>query len=114
MSALDIDDERWPIVVGVDGCEASDLAVRWAAETAAARDRRLRIVHAVDLAAAASVLEPYELLVPPVREAMREHGVDCLAAAKRLAQSVDAGLRVDTESVDGRHECSSSSLPPRT
>ncbi|MBF6161708.1 universal stress protein [Nocardia cyriacigeorgica] len=101
MPTRDFDDERWPIVVGVDGSGAGDLAVRWAAETAAARDRRLRIVHAVDLAAATAVLEPYDLIVSPVREAMREHSVDCLAAAQRLAESVDSGLRIDTASVDG-------------
>ncbi|NEW37683.1 universal stress protein [Nocardia cyriacigeorgica] len=101
MCAQNLDDEQWPIVVGVDGSEASDLAVRWAAETASARGRRLRLVHAADLAAARMVLEPYDLLAPSVTESMKDHSADCSAAARRLALAVDAGLRIDTETADG-------------
>src|SRR5690606_37339478 len=89
-----------PIVVGVDGT-AGDLAVRWAAETAARRRRRLLLVHAVNVAAAGAVFGPYELFVPPVTTAMRDTGAELLARARELAASVAEGIDIDTESADG-------------
>src|SRR5690606_8497787 len=89
-----------PIVVGVDGT-AGDLAVRWAAETAARRKRRLLLVHAVNVAAAAAVFGPYDLFVPPVTTAMRDTGAELLARARELAVSVAPEVEVETESVDG-------------
>ncbi|MFC9964511.1 universal stress protein [Nocardia ignorata] len=90
-----------PVVVGIDGSEVGAPAVRWAAETAAARNRRLRIVHAVDLTAAHILLDPYELPMASVTEAMRDFSADCLAAARRLAQAVDPALVIETATVDG-------------
>ncbi|WP_280502181.1 universal stress protein [Nocardia farcinica] len=89
-----------PIVVGVDGT-AGDLAVRWAAETAARRKRRLLLVHAVNVAAAAAVFGPYAQFVPPVTTAMRDTGAELLARARELAVSVAPEVEVETESVDG-------------
>ncbi|WP_327117483.1 universal stress protein [Nocardia sp. NBC_01730] len=85
------------VVVGVDGSEASDLAVRWAAETAAQRGRRLHIVHGLDLAVARAVLGVYDLMVPAVIDTIRRQGADHVATARRLAYDVDQGLTVETE-----------------
>lgn len=85
------------IVVGVDGSEGSDLAVRWAAETASQHNRRLRIVHGLDLASSAELLGIYEVLAPPVIDTLRQRGVDLVATARRLAHQVDPTLVVETE-----------------
>ncbi|WP_227999562.1 universal stress protein [Nocardia australiensis] len=53
------------MVVGVDGFEAADPAVRWAAETTSRRGRRLRIVYGLDLAAAGAVNGLYEVIKAP-------------------------------------------------
>ncbi|MGY1948220.1 universal stress protein [Nocardia asiatica] len=85
------------VVVGIDGSEASDLAVCWAAETAAQRGRRLLIVHGLDLAASQAIFGMYDLVVPAVAQRLREEGADRLARAARSARRVDPELRVDTE-----------------
>ncbi|MEV2226091.1 universal stress protein [Nocardia vinacea] len=85
------------IVVGTDSSEAADLAVRWAAETASQRGRRLRIVHGLDAAAAGAAYGIYEVIVPPVIDAIRREGADMLRTARRLAHQVDPGLTVETE-----------------
>ncbi|WP_040786488.1 universal stress protein [Nocardia pneumoniae] len=86
-----------PVVVGVDGSENSDLAVYWAAETAARRGRTLRIVHGLDLAAAQAIFGMYDLMVPAVAQTLREEGADRLATAARLARRIAPELRVETE-----------------
>lgn len=86
-----------PVVIGVDGSESSDLAVYWAAETAARRRRTLRIVHGLDLAAAQAVFGMYDLMVPAVAQTLREEGAAQLASAARLARRIDPELRVETE-----------------
>ncbi|TQM32522.1 universal stress protein [Nocardia bhagyanarayanae] len=86
-----------PIVVGVDGSDASDLAVSWAAETAIRRGRALRLVHGLNLAAAQAVVGMYDLMVPAVAATLREDGAAMLATAARLAHRIDADLRVETE-----------------
>ncbi|MEV6430423.1 universal stress protein [Nocardia sp. NPDC051463] len=85
------------VVVGIDGSEAADLAVRWAAETASQRHRRLRIVRALDLTAAAAVFGAYDVIEPPVLDAIRRLGADQVFAARRLALEVDPDLDVETE-----------------
>ncbi|MET7772746.1 universal stress protein [Nocardia sp. NPDC005366] len=98
---VDVDDPHQlasaPVVVGVDGTEAADPAVRWAAETAARRGRRLRLVHGLDLVAAEAVLGTYDLLVPSITEHLRIHGAEYLAAARKLAHEVDPDLPVELE-----------------
>ncbi|UAK31242.1 universal stress protein [Nocardia asteroides] len=86
-----------PVVVGIDGSEASDLAVCWAAETAARRGRGLLIVHGLDLAASQAIFGMYDLMIPAVAQRLREEGAARLACSARLARRVDPGLRVDTE-----------------
>ncbi|MFI9415390.1 universal stress protein [Nocardia gamkensis] len=85
------------VVVGIDGSEASDLAVCWAAETAARRARRLLIVHGLDVASTQAVFGMYDLMIPAVAQRLREEGAARLACSARLARRVDPGLRVDTE-----------------
>lgn len=90
-----------PVVVGVDDSAASDLAVRWAAEVARARRRRLHLVHALDLAATHAVFAPYERLMPSVTTELCDQGVEYLAAAKQLAVETAPGVLVETELVEG-------------
>lgn len=85
------------IVVGIDGSEAADLAVRWAAETASQRGRSLRIVHGLDLAAAGAVYGIYDVIEPPVIDAIRRAGADLVRTARQLAHQVDPTLIVETE-----------------
>ncbi|MEU7143930.1 universal stress protein [Nocardia sp. NPDC046473] len=85
------------VVVGVDGSEAADLAVRWAAETASQHNRRLHIVHGLDLAASAELLGIYEIMAPAVTDTLRQRGVDLVTTARRLAHQVDPSLVVETE-----------------
>lgn len=85
------------VVVGIDGTAASDLAVRWAAEVAARRGRRLRIVHGLGLDPHATAFGIYELLWPTVTDMMRQEGADKVAAAQRLAHRLHPGLTVEIE-----------------
>ncbi|WP_109522664.1 MULTISPECIES: universal stress protein [Nocardia] len=89
------------VVVGIDGSPSSDLAVRWAAEIASRRRRRLRIVHALNLAATQAVLGMYDLMVPSVTETLREQARSRVATAHRLAREIDTELDVATEVRDG-------------
>ncbi|MEV0355784.1 universal stress protein [Nocardia sp. NPDC050697] len=85
-----------PIVAGVDGSAGSDRAVRWAAATAAARGRTLRLVHAVDL-------EPVRALsgAAPLVGALRIRAGDVLLAAATLARRTAPAVRVRTELAEG-------------
>ncbi|MEV6426380.1 universal stress protein [Nocardia sp. NPDC051463] len=85
------------VVVGTDGSGTADLAVRWAAATAAQRGRRLHIVHALDLAATRSLLGAYDVMVPTVGDRMRARGEQVLASAQRLASDIDLNLQITTE-----------------
>ncbi|WP_327098108.1 universal stress protein [Nocardia vinacea] len=49
------------VVVGIDGTEAADPAVRWAADTAARRGRGLLITHGLDLSAMPSAVHGHGL-----------------------------------------------------
>ncbi|MFI5719520.1 universal stress protein [Nocardia sp. NPDC051750] len=85
------------VMVGTDGSAASHRAVRWAAETAAQRGRTLRIVHGLDLTAAAAALGSYDVLAPGVIDNIRRCGAEHLASAAHLARAVAPGLRIRTE-----------------
>ncbi|MFQ6399158.1 universal stress protein [Nocardia sp. KC 131] len=85
------------IVVGTDGSANSDIAVRWAAKTAATKGRRLRIVHGLDLAAMRVVVGSYDVVEPSVIAKMHAHGVQILAAAMRSARAIAPKLTVTTE-----------------
>ena len=86
-----------PVVVGVDGSEAADAAVTWAAETAAQRGRELRIVHGLDLAEMRRIFEPYDVLEPSVLDTLRARGGDLVTRCAQRALDTAPGLRVRTE-----------------
>lgn len=86
-----------PVVVGVDGSEAADAPVVWAAVTAADRGRDLRIVHGIDLKALRRIFEPYDALEPPVLDALRVRGHELVNRCAQRARDAAPGLRVDTE-----------------
>ncbi|WP_285692532.1 universal stress protein [Actinomadura sp. NBRC 104412] len=84
-----------PIVVGADASAGADRAVLWAAEEAAARGRRLHIVHSIDKSL-------YELpLFAPRRAAdtVAAAGEEILDAARRRACAHRPGIEVSTELV---------------
>ncbi|WP_406230368.1 universal stress protein [Nocardia sp. NBC_01009] len=89
-----------PVVVGVDGSDGSDLAVRWAAELAAQRGRRLLIVHGLDLVATQSLLGGYHVIPTSVVETVRTRGTKIVAAARRLAHEIAPGVDIATELSD--------------
>lgn len=84
------------VVVGVDGSSASDLAVRWAAEVAAQRGRRLLLAHGMNLAPARSMLVAYQPMVPEAIDTLRAHGEAVLTDARRIVREVDPNLPVET------------------
>ncbi|MGW6621946.1 universal stress protein [Nocardia sp. NPDC055002] len=84
------------VVVGTDGSETADVAVRWAAQTAADRGRRLLIVHGLDLAHTAAV-NPYAIVTPSVIDEIRTRGAEVLEAAQRVARDIAPGLVIGTE-----------------
>ncbi|KIA62504.1 universal stress protein [Nocardia vulneris] len=86
-----------PVVVGVDGSAAADHAVCWAATTAAARSRRLRLVNGLDIAAKRGVLGSYDLMIPAVLDSIRRQGGERVAAARALALRLEPSLVVETE-----------------
>ncbi|MEV5837619.1 universal stress protein [Nocardia sp. NPDC052112] len=88
------------VVVGVDGSDGSDLAVRWAAEVAAQRSRRLLIVHGLDLLATQSLLGGYHVVPTAVVETIRARGLETVTAARGLAHDVAPEVEIETEVSD--------------
>jgi nucleotide-binding universal stress UspA family protein len=85
------------VVVGADGSPPALAAVRWAADDAVRRDRRLRIVH---------VTEPWvfdqPFTTPPgFQESLSEHSRAVLAEATRTAHERVPGLQVETAALTG-------------
>ncbi|MEU7766616.1 universal stress protein [Nocardia sp. NPDC049190] len=89
-----------PVVVGVDGSEGSDLAVRWTAEVAAQRGRSLRIVHGLDIAALQSVLGFYDVMDTSAIEIAHHRGTEIVDDSARLARDVVSELDIATEVSD--------------
>ncbi|WP_280260659.1 universal stress protein [Nocardia abscessus] len=86
-----------PVVVGADGSEGSELAVRWAAETAARRGRTLLIAHGLDIAGMRSMTGSHLATPPSIIEALRARGMGIAAGAHRLAGEVAPNLEISTE-----------------
>lgn len=86
-----------PVVVGYDGSEPSELAVRWAAGYAAATNRKLKVIHAWVWPVFTKNLGPVKGVsgsgLRHAAEATLEEGLD-------LARSVSAGLDAGPE-IDG-------------
>ena len=75
-----------PVVVGVDGTEASDAAVRWAATAAARRQRELVIAHGMDLDTDGFAVRS--------REQTTAIGESIVNEATRLAEQTDPTLAI--------------------
>ncbi|MGN2637973.1 universal stress protein [Nocardia takedensis] len=86
-----------PIVVGVDGTTTCENAIRWAADTAAHRGRRLHLVHGLGLTSMRSVLGSYDVMEPAVTESLRTRGERMLAAAVHTAREVAPEVTIATE-----------------
>jgi nucleotide-binding universal stress UspA family protein len=78
------------VVVGVDGSHDGLRAVEYAAHEAVARGQRLLLVHAYDLAPAATPALPWYGM-----DARRRFGVHAIEAAHRRALAVAPGQAVD-------------------
>ncbi|RDI68257.1 universal stress protein [Nocardia pseudobrasiliensis] len=85
------------VVVGVDGSEASDKALDWAAGLAARRGRELRIVHGLDLEGMRQVYGRYDVWVPPVEDRLRAQGAALVARCAQRVREARPQLRVETE-----------------
>lgn len=92
--------EQGSVVVGVNGSRGSDLAVRWAAETAAQRRRPLRIVHGLDLLTLSSSVESHDVITPAIIDAVREHARAVLDKAAVSAREIAPELEIETEISD--------------
>ena len=94
-----INEDTYPVVVGVDGSESALHAVRWAAREAWRRDAPLRLVHVCHLA---PVRHPRQIPPPPeYRTALLEQGRHWLTEADDAARHAVPGLPVSTDLHDG-------------
>lgn len=94
-------DNRGPVVVGVDGSEGNDTAVRWAATEARTRGLPLRLVGIFRQhlpAAAAPMGAGWPVTLPAVARAETEKQV---ARAATIARGFEPGLEVGTEVIEG-------------
>lgn len=89
-----------PIVVGVDGSAAADIAVDWAAGMAAQRGRELRIVHALDLNRWQHGLGVFDSPGSVVRGVARTQGAALVERSAERVRTVLPGLRISTEVAD--------------
>jgi len=92
--------QQAPVVVGANGSPGSDLAVRWAAETAARCHHPLRIVHGLDLLTLSSSVESHDIITPAIVDAVREHAKAVLDKAAGSAREIAPGLDIETEISD--------------
>ncbi|MFX0577869.1 universal stress protein [Nocardia nepalensis] len=88
------------VVVGADGTEGADLAVRWAARTAARRGRGLLITHGLDLGAVPAALHGHAVALSSLMDEFRARGTRLVAAARHLAHEVAPELTITTEVSD--------------
>ncbi|MEU7143954.1 universal stress protein [Nocardia sp. NPDC046473] len=88
------------IVVGVDGSDGSDVAVRWAARTAVHRRRELLIMHGLDLAATRATLGGHAAMIAPITESIHQRGHKIVGDARRLALELGPELTVTTQISD--------------
>ncbi|MDH6132272.1 nucleotide-binding universal stress UspA family protein [Kitasatospora sp. MAA4] len=85
---------RHPVIVGIDGTDASHDAVGWAAEEARLRGVPLHVVHAW-------LGETLHASAGQVTQQTRDAGEEALGAAREQARMYCPGLAVTTELVDG-------------
>ncbi|MVU78316.1 universal stress protein [Nocardia sp. ET3-3] len=82
------------VVVGVDGSEGSTRAVHWAANYAADRQRRLHLVHGMDLAAISRGVGTYAVATQPIVDTVKANGIAVLARARLAAGDYEPQLSV--------------------
>lgn len=87
------------VVVGIDGSQGSDIAVRWAARFAAAHRRELHIVHGMNLTGTTWPGGAYAVGSISVVDAARADGREMIARAEQLAHAVAPEVPVTTELV---------------
>ncbi|MEU8895717.1 universal stress protein [Nocardia sp. NPDC048505] len=88
-----------PVVVGTDGSEGAEHAVRWAARTAAQRGRRLLIANGLDIAVSQAVVAAAGI-VAPISEITGPKAKEAVDRARRLALDTAPGLEVGIEISD--------------
>ncbi|MFD6106481.1 universal stress protein [Nocardia salmonicida] len=88
-----------PIVVGTDGSEGAERAVRWAAETAARRRRQLLIAHGLDISATQALIAGSGIVFP-VGEVTGQRATQVIARARELALLAAPDLDIVTEISD--------------
>ncbi|MEV6101984.1 universal stress protein [Nocardia sp. NPDC051981] len=86
-----------PIVVGVDDSPAALSAVRWAAETAAARGRELLIAHGTNVNVIVGVMGTFSSVNSEVEQSIQAFGVDLVAQAREVAEKAAPAVMVRTE-----------------
>lgn len=86
-----------PVVVGVDGSAAADLALDWAAGLAARRRRELHIACGLGLAQMRRGSSRYASWLDSVQEALRAKGAAIVERSQYRARAAEPGLRVSTE-----------------
>lgn len=87
------------ILVGVDGSDASNAAVAWAAKTAQYEGHELKLVAVYD--ASTSDYAPGLIIPQDVIDAIRQDATDSVHAAAKLAHETAPGLEVHSSIVDG-------------
>ncbi|RPA10292.1 universal stress protein [Gordonia sp. OPL2] len=87
------------ILVGVDGSDASNAAVRWAAKAATIEDVDLKLVGVYDIST--SNYAPGLIIPQDVVDAIKQDATDAVHAAAELAKEVAPGVSVQTTLVEG-------------
>ncbi|MFC9659985.1 universal stress protein [Nocardia sp. NPDC127606] len=89
------------VVVGTDGSDGSQAAVRWAARTAAARERVLHIVHSTEPLTDRTPRSAYDAFIYATMQDIRLAAEQVLADARDQARATAPGITVTTELADG-------------
>ncbi|WP_026342810.1 universal stress protein [Nocardia sp. BMG111209] len=89
------------VVVGIDGSQAADRALMWAAEVADRRGRELLIVHGLQLDRLAEVYSRYDVTITPVVEAMHDRGEVYTGTAVDKVRQRYPALRLSSMVADG-------------
>ncbi|MDY6810586.1 MAG: universal stress protein [Actinomycetota bacterium] len=87
------------ILVGVDGSDASDTAVRWAAKAAATEGVELRLVGVYDIST--SNYAPGLIIPQDVVDAIRQDATDAVHAAAELAKQTAPSVTLHTSTAEG-------------
>ncbi|MFE5474161.1 universal stress protein [Nocardia sp. NPDC056541] len=89
------------VVVGIDGSDGSAAAVRWAARTAAARERALHIVHCTAPIADRTPRSAYDAFIYATMQDIRLAAERVLTEAREQAHAIAPAITVTTELANG-------------